>query len=533
MKKISFTIQRIGVLLLVLTLSSCLNDLDQTAPNDGNQFSSEEFFKNPGSYQQFLAKLYAGLATTGQKGPDGTPDIGGIDEGESQYVRGLWLMQELTTDEAIMGWNDKTIQDFHGQSWTSGDLFINAMFSRLDFQIKNCNEFLRQTTNEKLDTRGVTGQLREDIQVYRTEARFLRALSYWHFLDFFGNVAIVTEDSPTGFYLPEQSSRAELFNYVETELKAILAENSPMKPAKMNVYPRADKGAAHMLLAKLYMNAGVYINSPKYDLAFPEVQAVINGGYTLHSTYKDLFLADNDDYRNSEFIFAVAFDGLRTQTYGGTTFLTHAAVGGSMNPVEFGIVGGWAGIRTTAALVDKFAPNTTDTRGQFYTDGQTKEINSITSFTDGYAIQKWKNLTKAGVPGSDSSGTFVDIDFPMFRLADAYLMYAEIAVRGGGGSLATAADYVNLIRTRANTSTVSSGQLTLDFILDERARELHWEGHRRTDLVRFGKFSGGAYLWPWKGNTPSGSSTPNYRDLFPIPSNAIAGNPKLVQNTGY
>jgi hypothetical protein len=161
-----------------------------------------------------------------------------------------------------------------------------------------------------------------------------------------------------------------------------------------------------------------------------------------------------------------------------------------MDASAFGINGGW-GIRTTAAFVDKFSANTTDTRINF--TGQTKEIKNIGTFTDGYAIQKFRNVTVNGVQGSDKAGNFSDSDFPIFRLADAYLMYAECFVRAGGNG-ATALGYVNAVRTRANGATIN-GRFNYGFHMDERARELHWEGHRRTDLVRFGKFTGGSYLW--------------------------------------
>jgi hypothetical protein len=204
-----------------------------------------------------------------------------------------------------------------------------------------------------------------------------------------------------------------------------------------------------------------------------------------------------------------------------------------MDPKNFGINGGWAGIRTTSAFVDKFNGTSGDVRGNFYTNGQTKEIKDVSNFQDGYAVQKFSNLTKDGVQGSDKSGDFVDTDFPIFRLADAYLMYAECNLRGAGGTNTTALQYVNALRTRANAPTIGLGELNLDFILDERARELHWECHRRTDLIRFGKFSGGSYLWPWKGAIAGGTATPSFRNLFPIPANSIAANPKLKQNPGY
>lgn len=536
MKKIQIKLLGISLLLLVMLFPSCTNDLNQ-APDNGNSITGDAFFSAPASYKQNLAKLYSGFAISGQSGPAGTPDISGIDEGESQYIRGFWLMQELTTDEAVMAWNDGTIKDFHTQSWTSLDRFITATFARFSFQIVNCNEFLRQTTDEKLAARGVDATLKAEIATYRAEARLLRALTYWHLIDTFGGGSLVTEDSPSTFYYPEYATRAELFKFVDDELTAITPS---LKAPKTNEAYRVDQAAAWMLQAKLYMNAKVYINTDKYAAAVPLITKIVSSGYSIHTNashtgYGELFLADNDkNGAQNEFIFAIAFDGLHTQGYGGTTFLTHAAVGGSMSVDNFGINYAWGGIRTTSAFVDKFGANPVDKRGQFYTAGQTKEIKEIGNFTDGYAIQKFKNVDKNGVRGSDKSGEFVDVDFPIFRLADAYLMYAECAARGAAGAnLVTATTYINELRTRANAATVTSGDLSLDFILDERAKELHWEGHRRTDLIRFGKFSGGSYLWPWKGGTAGGTPTQSYRDLFPIPAKNLASNNKLQQNPGY
>ena len=541
MKNLNFKI-----ILLVLTLGtfgfiSCTDDLDQSDPNSDSLLSGEELFSNPDSYIQFLAKLYAGLATAGQDGEDRNPDISGIDPGESQYIRGLWKMQELSTDEAIVAWDDKTLYDFHFHTWASNDLFILATFSRLDFQVKNSNEFLRQTTAEKLQARGLSADLINDIEGYRAEARFLRALSYWHFIDLFGSVGLVTEEDPTDFFLPEQASRQELFDFVEAELLEITGEvsgnGSELPDVGSIEYPRADKGAAWMLLSKLYLNAEVYTGTPRYSDALTFLTKVINAGYTLHPEYEELFLADNDvNGAQNEFIFSVAFDGQRTQTFGGTTFLVHASVGGKMKPEDFGINSGWFGLRTTSALVNKFQLGV-DSRDLFFTEDQSLEINDVTSFNDGYAVSKWKNVDVNGNPGSNHPrGEFVDTDFPMFRLADAYLMYAEAVLRGGGGSEADAVRYVNLVRQRAfgdSYTPINAGTLNLQFILDERARELYWEAHRRTDLIRFNQFTGGAYIWPWKGNVMNGAPTASFRDLFPIPSNAIAGNPKLVQNPGY
>jgi hypothetical protein len=199
--------------------------------------------------------------------------------------------------------------------------------------------------------------------------------------------------------------------------------------------------------------------------------------------------------------------------------------------------GGWSGLRTTSAFVNKFS-NLNEARALFATQNQTLEIDAINQPSQGYGIYKFRNITSAGAPGSHPS--FQDTDFPMFRLADAYLMYAEAVLREGtGGDLTTALGYVNQIRTRSgdvaagNAPGAISGPLTLDFILDERARELYWEAHRRTDLIRFGKFTGDAYLWPWKGGVKNGTKIEEKRAVFPTPAADLGSNPNLTPTTGY
>ncbi len=722
-------------LLLVVSVffSACFNDLNVT-PLDEDEVTSAVVYDDPASYKQVLAKLYAGLAVSGQQGPAGQPDISGIDEGFSTYLRQYWKAQELTTDEAVIAWNDGNIHDYEDQDWDANNEFVTAMYNRIFYQISLTNEFLRETTDAKLDERDVDAATRTDIGFFRAEARFLRALSYYHALDMFRNVPFVTEEDAVGSFFPEQGSANEIFSFVESELLAV----QDLLVAPMgNEYGRADQAAAWMLLAKLYLNAEVYIGEARYTDVVTYTKQVIDAGYMLDPDYDHLFLADNNNADG--IIFPVLFDGVNTKTWGGMTFITHAAVGGSMDPVEFGLDGGWGGIRTTKALVEKFpstaggssvvapnAGNTTypkitlagsfqgwdpastttvlasanndssyeayfyfadanteikftdgngwdtnwgdtgadgtldaggdnivvadagfyrvradianltysveatnwgligsatpggwdndtdmtydemegawviqsdlvegevkfranddwalnygdtgadallseggdnifipangnyiiklfldapdhtysielasfDARSMFYTDGQNLEIQDVSQFTDGYAITKFRNVTSDGTIGSDL--TFPDTDFPMFRLADAHLMYAEAVLRGGGGGdVATAVGYINDVRARAYggpSGNISEADLDLDFILDERAREFYWECHRRTDLVRFGQFSNGTYVWPLKGGVLEGAPVSETFDVFPIPASDIGANPNLTQNAGY
>lgn len=524
----------LALFTLALFMQSCEDRLN-LQPED-SRLTSEAAFEDPAAYKQFLAKLYAGLSLSGQEGPAGAPDLAGLDEGFSNYLRLYWEMQELPTDEAVIAWNDGTIQDLHAQIWTSGNEFIRTMYSRLMYQVALTNEYLRQTTDAKLDERGVGGDLRADIQTYRAEARFLRALTYWHVMDLFANPPFITENDPIGAFLPPQIQRAELFNYVESELLAIEGE---MKAPRANEYGRADRGAAWMVLAKLYLNAEVYTGTSRYADVITYTNNIINAGYSIPNTpYYYSFLADNDSNgAENEVIFTIPYDGIYTQNFGGMTFIVHAAVGGAMNPSEFGINGGWAGLRTTPTLVEQFPgeENSPDGRALFFTDGQTKSINNLGTFTDGYAIAKYRNVDVNGNPGSDVTGDYTDIDFPMFRLADAYLMYAEAVLRGGGGSASTAVGYINELRGRAYGNTngnITQSNLDLDFIIDERSRELYWEGHRRTDLIRFGKFSTSG-IWQWKGGVQSGTTTDSYRDVMPLPATDLGINTNLIQNTGY
>ncbi|HSM48177.1 MAG TPA: SusF/SusE family outer membrane protein, partial [Draconibacterium sp.] len=332
----------------VLAFTSCVNDLD-TLPLDKDVVTSEDVYAKPENYKGVLAKLYAGLAVSGQQGPAGMNDLSGLDEGFGQYLRAYWYAQQLPTDEALIAWNDGNLRDYHDMDWSSNNEFVSNMYYRVFYQISACNEFIRETTPEKLSDRGIDGSIRTDIEMYRAEARFLRALSYWHAIDLFGSVPFVTEEDQVGAFFPEQISRADLFNYVESELlevEGMLGNAGDME------YGRADKAAVWTLLAKLYLNAEVYIKQPKYTESLTYSKKVIDAGFQLENNYQNLFLADN--HTSKEFIFAITQDGLRTKTWGGTTFIIHAAVGGSMKPADFGIDGGWGGLRTTKQFVSKF-----------------------------------------------------------------------------------------------------------------------------------------------------------------------------------
>ncbi len=536
-------IKKIALLIPTLLLIACHDDLDQT-PIDPDSFTETNVFANADEAKGALAKLYASLALTGQQGPAGQADITGIDEGTSQYSRLLFSLNELTTDNAVVGWGDPGLPNLHAMNWGAGNDFTTGMYYRLAQEVSFTNSFIEnaQLLNDNAE-----------VEAYIAEARFLRAFAYFNLMDLFGDVPLVTVVSTD---LPEQSTRSEIFNFVEGELLEI---QDQLKESGANEYGRVDRVAAWALLSKLYLNAQVWTGTERYTDAITYAEMAINSSYSINTTdangngsaYDELFLADNNSNgAQNEFIFALNFDGNNSRTYGGTTFLVHAAIGGSMDAFNFGVNGGWSGLRTTKALVNKFDASVTesdadgnptawaDSRAMFYTDGQSFEINTIANqFTDGYAVTKFTNIDSNGAAGSDTGGDFVDTDLPIIRLAEIYLTYAEAVLRGGaGGDANTAAGYVNELRARAygNTSgNITSAALTLDFILDERARELYWEGQRRTDLIRFNDFTTGNYLWPFKGGSRSGTAVDEFRNLFPLPSNIILINTNLTQNPGY
>ncbi len=536
-------IKKIALLIPTLLLIACHDDLDQT-PIDPDSFTETNVFANADEAKGALAKLYASLALTGQQGPAGQADITGIDEGTSQYSRLLFSLNELTTDNAVVGWGDPGLPNLHAMNWGAGNDFTTGMYYRLAQEVSFTNSFIEnaQLLNDNAE-----------VEAYIAEARFLRAFAYFNLMDLFGSVPLVTVVSTD---LPEQSTRTEIFNFVEGELLEI---QNTLKESGANEYGRVDRVAAWALLSKLYLNAEVWTGTERYTDAITYAEMAINSSYSINTTdangngsaYDELFLADNNSNgAQNEFIFALNFDGNNSRTYGGTTFLVHAAIGGSMDAFNFGVNGGWSGLRTTKALVNKFDASVTDsddegnpiawsdTRAMFYTDGQSFEINTIANtFTDGYAVTKFTNVDSNGAAGSDTGGDFVDTDLPIIRVAEIYLTYAEAVLRGGaGGDVNTAAGYINELRARAYgdaSGNITSAELTLDFVLDERARELYWEGQRRTDLIRFNDYTSGNYLWPFKGGSRSGTAVDEFRNLFPLPSNIILINTNLTQNPGY
>lgn len=514
----------IAGICLAFGLTSCVNDLDVKPidPSTTMDFNQNEVF----------TKIYATMGLTGQEGPAGMGDVDGIDEGTSDFFRLIWNLNQLPTDEAHCNWTDPGIPELNHANWGASHNQVQGLYYRLYFNITLCNFFLEQTDG-KDDSESVT---------QRAEARFIRALNYYHLIDMFGNVPFVTTVSTAN---PEQIKRADLFLFIEQELKETA---SSMKAAGTNTYGRADEVAAWLLLSRLYLNAEVYTGTAKWAEAAEYAQKVMHSSYNLAPVYKHLFMADNNgssvNKANAEIILPILQDGKDTRNYGGSLFLI-ASTQKTDDMPAYGTTEQWAGNRCRPDMIYTFITRTNvpnegetadfiraanDERALFYGKGRTLSIENEAMFVDGISCVKFSNLRADG--GSTSDSKFTDMDVPLMRLAEAYLTFAEAKVRQNGGPVPEATDALNALRTRAKARTETS--YTLDDILKEWSREFFFEGRRRSDLIRFNKFGGNTgYEWQWKGGVQNGTTFNTNYNLFPIPNSDIVSNPNLTQNTGY
>ena len=523
MKNIKFLMLAVAG-VFALGISSCVNDLE-TTPIDPNVQLPQDVLKDEAAFEALLAKCYQGLACSSSDGANGGPDINGVDGGFGQYLRAYFNLQCLTTDEATCCWNDTGLPDMHNMNWQASNQFIVAMYYRIFYQVGLCNELIRQV---EANPAGVKFQNKGALIA---EARALRALSYYHAIDLFGNVPFSTENDAVGAEGPRQINRADLFAWIEKECKELINGND-LAAEGTNVYGRCDKGFVKMILAKLYLNAEVYVGQDRYADCAAICEDLI-ATYQLNDNFADLFAADNHletanaTYgASNEIIFAVPHDGINTTSYGGTNFLIFAGTGGDMNATEAGISSGWGGLSVTKQVSERYDEG--DVRAMFFTAYGT-EIVDIFNFTSGgYKSVKFRNVNHDGSTAQTTG--FVDTDFPLFRVADAHLMLAECAARGKADSAKGLAS-LNAVRERAGVATLTS--YTAQDVLDERSREFLWEGCRRSDLIRFGQFTTADYVWEYKGSVKEGAAVADHRNLFPLPPADVNANSNLKQNAGY
>lgn len=543
-------------------MASCLGDLD-TLPRDKNELVGEEVYSTAAGYKGVLAKCYGSLILTGQQGGDGgNRDEMGVDEGYSGFTRSLFYLQVASTDEIVLhaGSGHGTLSMLY-MDWDPSNKVMSYPYYRLYMTISYCNEFLRESTEDKLKSRGLLNEMKDEYEYYRAEARFIRAYSYSVICDLYGSAPFIDETMKFGT-TPQQKSRKDIYNYVVSELEQVA---TILKEPKTNQYARVDKVAAWFLLSRVYLNANVWAGENQNQKAYEYAKKVItSNSYPLASDYRHIFLADNNTC--SEIIWPLVQDADNAQSSAGTNFMIKALVNGPMNNYYKTGIGtkGWGNARVKTQLVDKFAvedqtfdvndtwgDNKKDKRAQFFSIDHTKDTwidgkSFQKDFSNGYALIKWRNVKKDRTELIEGGTTYSSVDFPIFRTADAYLMAAEAILRGANGTQAEALDYVNEVRDRAYLSgsygngvsgKITVNELNLDFILDERARELHTELIRRTDLIRFDKFTKN-YNWDWKGSDGGvgnyvGKNVDDKFNLFPIPQDEFTVNPNLTQNPNY
>ncbi len=524
--------------ILTISMTSCVGDLNVTPidPNISTEVTPEGLFN----------KCYANLAISGNGGTssgDDNCDIDGIDGGTSGFVRQLWNSNELSTDEAICSWSDDGIQQFDYNTYDASHPMMNGFFARLTTGISYCNQYLASFSNH-------------DAKM-TAEIRFVRALEYYFLMDAFGNIPSAT----TPMTAPVRMTRAEAYNWIEKELLDIEGNLSDpkAKSSSDSGYGLPDKAADWMLLSRLYLNAEVYTGNAQWQKAADYAKKVMDSGYTLNtqgvngwSAYQMLFMGDNGETSAShEAVFAIKADGLKTTSWASTLFLIASTYDGNMhsNPNSPAATNGtdqnWAGNRARPDLIRKFFTGTVpavtckdmpaqahDDRAIF--DGKGRSLDNGDGakgkFTDGYAVAKFVNFRTDGKGGSDP--TFPDADFFLFRVAEAYLTYAEATARLNGGyttDSGTAA--INALRTRAHDANVKSGY-SLSDICDEWSREFYFEGLRRPTLIRFNRFGGNNdYYWSYKGGVKAGRAFSADKNIYAIPSAQVKN--AITQNPGY
>lgn len=499
--------------------SSCTGDLN-VEPNNP---TTKTELTTKAEYLGLLANLYNGLLS------DGIVSVS--DGGAGTFTRSHFNMQEIVADECIisMKWNDPGYIDLNYNTWGNNNEWVYAALAREMLQIKFGAEFLKEIDNAPADF-----FTDAEKTAMKAEAHFIRGLGYYYMIDLFGRGPWIDETSVTGA-TPPTYNRTELFDAVTAELEQYVEQ---LKPASQQSYGRLSREAGYMLLAKLYLNAGVYTGTPQWQKCADYCKKIVASGLELAPTYKYLFCADNDKLvacssnPKGELIWVVPQEVGFSETWGGTTYLTVGCWVEGADPAiltrlnNYGVP--WSGLRMRPEVADALEGDTRDLlyKGEF--QKELTDLSSADATSCGYMCIKYSNSPSTdydNLAGATNNNTQVSsVDYPLFRLADVYLMLAECQLRGVScdGKL-----YFDKVRERAGMEPL---MLTADNLLAERQRELYMEGHRRSDLIRFGKYTGGNYKWSWKGGVFEGASIGDYRALFAIPSQYTS---TLGQNPGY
>lgn len=507
-------------------VTSCTGDLDlkPTDPNVHTELTSAD------QWVGYFASLYGGFLYTG--------NLSTSDGGAGTFTRCHWNLQEITADEAIISnkWNDPGYVALNFNTWLTDNEWIYAAFAREFYMAKQCSEFIAKAD-------GAVAYLGdEEVKAMKAEARVLRGYAYYNMIDLFGRGPWVDENSVTGA-TPPTYDRKQLFDATVADMVDVI-NSGDLRPAANQVYGRVSREAARAVLAKLYLNAEVYVGTPMYAECAAQCQEIVKTISKLAPTYKYLFCTTNDRYvGNGEILWAVPQEAGSYDTWGGTTYLTAGCYVETIDPDELIKLGSggindkgekvimnpWSGVRMRPELSSAFENG--DQRrliyeGQFNQGVENLDDYGITS--DGYMCVKFTYTTEEDYENTQKrvlNSQICNTDYPLIRLADVFLMLAECEYKG---VKCDGLNYFNQVRKRAGLA--AAPMLTADGILKERQCELYFEGCRRSDLIRFGKYTGDNYKWSWKGGTYEGANIPAYRAVFAIPYQYVN---TVGQNPGY
>ena len=557
-------VKYVALVFVAFGMASCVQDLDTKPidPNSSTSFNADRMF----------TKCYACMAVIGQSGPGSDSDVEDIDAGMSGFYRTIWYCNDLTADDAFWIWDDNESRGLPTTNWTGSSGMIKGIYTRLNLNIKYCNHYLTYGPKET-----------EEDKYRLAEVRWIRAFHYYFLMDLFLYAPFV--DTESNVY-PHYKARHELYQWLVAELKDLEVE----LPANRVQPYRVGKAAAQLLLARIYLNADVYnkynkdwITGKTWENALETATAVINDNPQhslvtekivtdsnyVYTAYQRLFMGDNDRADvMKEAIFQIYQDGQYTQSHAGANFLVAGPRYGGMS--AWGIESEWHALRTSPTLIDKFLKplnmerataeamiftedqmpaQLKDERAIFCSYGMKtpskKNFNlsgAMQMGKDEYFLDSWAGVKFTGVYSTAAlpklsprrNKDWADTDIPMLRLAEAYMIQAEALFRQGKKS--EALNIINnVIRARANADPLLD--LDEESLLDEWSREFWFEGRRRMDLIRFGRFFGTTadmYRYHWEGrmNKPDGiqnfiSGTPEYMNWFPVPDEDKRSNPNF------
>ncbi len=536
------------VALLGIGLTACELDRQPLDPNTDTKFNKDAVF----------AKCYATFGLTGQAGPGGSGDLDGIDEGTSSFYRLFWELNEFCTDEGWWIWNDVGLADIRTLTWSSSNDLVYGLYSRFYFDITLCNSFLDNTE----------GTDDAETKAQRAEVRILRAINYYYLLDMFYTMPFSLTVSSNK---PKPTTRPELWSWLVKECTDLASNPYIIQAGQRSNKYRVDQACAWFLLMRLYLNAQVYNESAlglrdgkaQYAEAKAYADKLINSSYKLHgadedlakertadhvyySAYQQLFMGDNDaNGAQDEAIFLIYQDAIQTRSWGGARFVVNAVR--DANFVPCGSTDTWSCFRSSPEFVyywvDKNSASSIalneyqmpvklkDDRAimaSVTTAGKKMSLtgNEAADFYASWAVLKFNGIySTSNSPAEWTSpvgvGDWPDTDIPLFRLAEAYLTYAEAEFRMNGDT-PDARNKINALRKRANAASIT--KLDEETLLIEWAKEFYCEGRRRTDLIRFGQFAGPNSTMTWEGH--KAGKDVKYL-VYPIPAKDVTANENL------